>query len=89
MKTKEKLARVLREAGLKRLAVNAMNGIYDEFETPLALPLTTLVGELRAAGREDLAQRVIDGEWDCTREEADAWAKKNLPGLLKKLGPHA
>lgn len=74
MRTKERLAADLRKAGLLNMSLLAAQGYYDDWESALAFPIVQLVTDLEAAGRPDLAQRARNGEWDCTREEADAWA---------------
>ena len=76
MSTKERLAAVLREAGLLVLAEEAELGRYDDYESDSATPIVDLVGALRACSREDLAQRAIGGEWDGTAEEARAWFER-------------
>jgi hypothetical protein len=73
VKTKERLAAVLREAGLLDMALKAADGAYDDFESDSAMPIRNLVRDLEAAGRPDLAQRAKLGEWDGTKEEAEAW----------------
>lgn len=73
MKTKEKLAAVLREHGLNEMADRAAQGVYDDYESQSAMPINDLVNELIAAGQQDLAQRAINGEFDGTAEESAAW----------------
>jgi hypothetical protein len=73
MKTKDKLAAVLREHGLTDMAIRAEQGIYDDYESPEAMPINLLVNELIAAGQQDLANRAINGEFDGTAEESAAW----------------
>lgn len=80
MKTKERLAGVLRDADLIEMADKATNGFYDDFESENATPIIQLVADLQKAGRLDLADRAKNGEWDGTKEEAEAWAKS--AGLL-------
>ena len=89
--TKERLAAALGEAGLSVMQQRAAAGYYDDFESPLATPIIQLVTDLRAAGREDLAKLAMNGEWDSTREESQAWAKRNqdnaaVAALLKRGG---
>ena len=83
MKTKHKLAKVLREEGLARIAAYADLGAYDDYESDSPTPIDDLVGDLRVAGREDLAQRAIGGEWDGTGEEARDWFCREGRGLLQ------
>lgn len=74
-RTKERLAEVLEREKLQDLAFNARLGLYDDFESDSATPQTDLVRALMAKGRKDLARRAADGEWDATREEAEAWSE--------------
>jgi hypothetical protein len=77
--TKDKLAKALVEAGLERMAIMAEAGFYDDFLSPIAFPITQLLADLRTANTPAsyaLAARVRDGEFDATKEEADAWANK-------------
>ena len=75
--TKDKLAAALFEAGLDDMAAKAAAGWYDDFLSPLATPCLHLVTDLQAVGGPvamALAQRVVNGEFDSTREESEAWA---------------
>lgn len=72
--TAERLADDLQAEGLDALATAARTGHYDEWRSSIPFPLMTLYSDLMAAGRQDLAAKVAEGEWDSTREEADAWA---------------
>lgn len=71
--TTERLARVLREAGLGDMADAALRGRYDDYKSESPTPELDLHRDLMRAGRPDLAARVVAGEWDATREEAEAW----------------
>ena len=89
--TKERLALVLEEAGLKDLASLARFGRFDDFESESTTPIIDLVVALRARRRRDLAERAMNGEWDCTPEEAEAWAdspegRRVVAGLPSKQG---
>lgn len=87
MHSKDKLAKALREAGLEEMADKAATGYYHDFLSPLATPEIQLVADLRelasrpATPRNSrpllraMAQRVIAGEFDATREESEEWAK--------------
>jgi len=76
MTTKQRLEEVLRAAGLHEMAANALLGGYDDFETTSPTPIHDLVRDLNAAGRPDLAQRAINGEWDASPDEAREWFKR-------------
>jgi hypothetical protein len=90
--TKAKLANAIRafapDGHLEAMAKQAEAGHYDDFESPLEAPCVQLVRDLRAAGAEDLAKRAMNGEWDATKAESDAWA--NSPrgrAALSELSP--
>jgi hypothetical protein len=87
--TTEKLAAALIEAGAPQYLVDgALAGKYDDFKSDLDLPITTLVADLTEAARNwslpngvrsklaALVDRVKNGEFDATREEAEAWARR-------------
>jgi hypothetical protein len=61
------------EEGLLDMAAKARVGHYDDYRSPLATPIVQLVLDLCNAKRFDLAGRAANGEWDGTREEAEAW----------------
>lgn len=65
---KQRLAAAIRKArpngSLEAMAKRAEKGHYDDFESPLAAPITQLVMELKAAGEDDLAKRAMEGEFD-------------------------
>jgi len=65
------------------MAAKARTGYYDDFESPLATPITQLVTDLRKAGQEKLAQRAINGDFDGTKEEGEAWFNRRGKDLLK------
>lgn len=73
--TKERLALVLEGIGQPGMAAEARRGRYDDFESDSATPIMDLVRDLHAVGHHDIARRAIEGEWDATSEEADAWAR--------------
>ena len=49
-------------------------GYYDDYKSPLAMPETRLYNDAKAAGLHAIAAAVLDGEFDATKEESDAWA---------------
>jgi len=74
--TKDKLADALRAIGLDDMAEAAARGYYHDFLSPLDTPCIQLVSDLRATNKyaaRDLAKRVINGEFDETKEEGDDW----------------
>lgn len=75
--TTEKLARALEaldDPALRDMIKLARRGHYHDFLSPLALPETQLVADLRQAGHEATAQRVIAGDFDASPAEHEAWA---------------
>ena len=87
--TTAKLARALSEIpGTPRgMIERAIAGYYHDFLSPLDFPEIQLVADLRSLARHPatprdsrpllraLAQQVIDGEFDASPDESDAWAK--------------
>lgn len=76
MHTKDILAAELRKAGLQEMADKAATGYYHDFLSPLDMPCLQLAAELAAAGTPAalaLRQRHLNGEFDATEEEGDAW----------------
>lgn len=89
--TTELLAQTLeaeQDPALAELITQARQGYYHDFLSPLATPEIQLVADLRAAGHEALAQRVIAGEFDASYAESNAWmASRDGQETLAKLGP--
>jgi hypothetical protein len=86
--TKERLAEALRAIGLNTLADEAARGLYDDYESPSAFPLITLVHRLGEAATPEanaLAERVKDGEFDGTQEEADLWFERECREMFGGL----
>jgi hypothetical protein len=74
--TTEKLARALEEVNAPAvMIIRARAGYYDDYKSSLTFPEMQLLSDARAAGLESIAQGVIDGKWDSTKEESDEWAK--------------
>jgi hypothetical protein len=83
MSTKERLAKAMEEAGCpKELVVRARGGEFADFESNSATPIIRLVGELAQHGFSALADRAIAGEFDATKEEAEAWFQREGKNLL-------
>ena len=77
MKTKERLAQALHAIGEFELVRRARAGEFDDYECSSVTPKVDLVRALYLLGRDEataLALRVKDGQFDNTKEEADAWA---------------
>jgi hypothetical protein len=85
MHTKDQLAAALRAIGLDTMADKAATGYYHDYLSPLDLPEIMLVTELNVEATKvpeqqrgpifELRDRVINGDFDATLEEADAWAE--------------
>lgn len=77
MSTKERLATKLEASSAPEwMVTNARNGMYDDFESVSATPIGQLVSDCRKAGLEQLAQRAINGEFDASEAEAEAWYER-------------
>jgi len=87
--TRARLARALTEAGAPRSMIDlAVDGFYDDFLSPLAMPIHQLVADAHKLGLRDIVQRAKRGEFDSAKEEAQAWAesdegKEAFRGLLR------
>ena len=78
MHTKDLLASALRSIGCEEMALKAEVGYYDDFLSPLAMPITALLRDLDRLRTDEamaLRRRVMNGEFDATPEESEAWAK--------------
>lgn len=74
--TKEKLAQVLHAHALFELERRARAGEFDDFESESATPIVDLVTALERAGHPELAERARNGEFDATKEESEAWYRR-------------
>jgi len=71
-----KLARALITAEAPdEMIGKAVTGYYDDFKSQRADNIVALVEDARRAGLSDIMERAIDGEFDSTREESEAWAR--------------
>jgi hypothetical protein len=82
MKTSERLAKELEDAGAVEMAAKARQGYYDEFDGELPMPMVQLVCDLQNSGYVELAGRALNGEFDATGEEAEAWFEREGRSLL-------
>jgi hypothetical protein len=84
-KTSEMLAEVLESVGLDAMAAKARADQYHDFLSDDALCAITLERELREARDasddpimqkliEDIRQHHLNGDFDASKEESDAWA---------------
>jgi hypothetical protein len=93
--TKLKLATALTPIA-ESLAKRAEAGEFSDFESPHPTPKIVLVGELgkmfrnasnpkRAKLAHELALDIINGKYDETKEEAEAWFEREGKDLVKKM----
>ena len=84
MHTKDMLADALQAVELTEMAAKARTGYYHDFLSPLDLPEMMLINDLSVAATTThrhqqeaimaLRSRVIDGDFDASVEESEAWA---------------
>lgn len=80
--TKDLLADELLKLGLMDMSLKARDGYYHDFLSPLATPELQLCHDLitmsEGTPNRDailaLRQRVINGDFDASKEESDDWA---------------
>ena len=75
--TKDKLADALMQIGLMNMSLQARGGYYHDFLSPLDTPEIQLMNDLAKVGTPEamaLRQRVINGEFDASKEESEEWA---------------
>lgn len=91
--TKLRLAIRLQEVS-PELAKRAETGEFSDYESPHATPKVKLINELqliattsgipsRCKKARNIITEVMDGKWDETREEAEAWFQREGKDLLK------
>lgn len=75
--TTEKLAKALEEINAPEQMIHAARaGRYDDSKSESGTPIMDLVRDLRRIGAHGLVQQVMEGEFDATKEESDAWYAK-------------
>lgn len=75
----------LESLGHDDLAAKARKGAYSDFETDSATPQHDLLEDMRGRnGEARVHELVVDGYYDDTRAESDAWAKKQT-GEMKQI----
>jgi hypothetical protein len=86
MHTKDILAAELRKAGLNAMADKAAAGYYHDYLSPLDMPCQQLAHDLkifadapslsepRRVEARTLLARHLNGEFDASKEESEAWA---------------
>ena len=82
----EALARSQQDEGLAPMIERARAGYYDDYASPLATPCVALVADFRLLGYEGMARKAMDGRWDGTTAEAEAWAARQTdPEIVNVL----
>jgi hypothetical protein len=72
----EKLAQALEAEGAPGWMITlAREDHYHDFKSPLATPEMQLLADARENGLTVIAEGVMEGIWDATKEESDAWAR--------------
>lgn len=85
MTTKDRLATELESASAPDWMIkNARNGQYDDFESSCPNPIMRLVSDARTAGLDAIATRAVDGEFDATEDEAEAWFQREGKDLFRE-----
>jgi hypothetical protein len=73
--TAENLAKELEKANAPQWLIDeARANSFHDYLSDRTFPEVDLVINLRNLNMNDFAQRVIDGEFDASKEESDAWA---------------
>lgn len=67
---------------LETMILSARSGYYDDFKTPLDFPLRQLVADAQKIGLGGIVQGAVDGRYDASDEEAQAWWSASGIGLL-------
>ncbi len=84
MKTKDKLVQALRDKGAPLWMIEkAFDGGYDDFESMEETPIVNLVRDCQENGLPDIEFMAINGDFDSTKEEADAWFEREGKKLLE------
>ncbi len=76
--TTDKLAEALSLANAPKWMIdNALAGVYDDYKSPHADPIRTLVFDASHNSLPMIAMDAIDGKYDAQTWEADEWAKSS------------
>lgn len=85
--TKERLARALESAKAPaEMITEARAGRYDDYESGSATPISDLIRHAIHFGLSGIAAMAMDGQFDGTAEEAEAWFAREGEGELLRLG---
>jgi len=76
MTSQEKLIDALEEAHAPLdMVQKAERGDYDDYRSPSPTPILDLVRDCWRAGLQSIARQAMNGEYDGTLEEGEAWFK--------------
>ena len=76
--TSEKLALALEAEGAPNWIVEkARQKYYDDYESSHPFPIGQLIKDLSSLRMVNLVERVVNGEFDGTLAESEAWAKSD------------
>jgi hypothetical protein len=67
------------------IILKALEGYYDDFQSPIDTPNMALVADLNAIAKTELATRAMNGEFDATRAEGEAWFKAHGKDVMTAL----
>lgn len=74
MSSKDVLVKALTDANAPvAMIVRAQRGDFSDYDSDSATPITDLVNECRRFGLESVAKQAMNGDFDATAEESDAW----------------
>lgn len=87
-RTKVRLAKDLKDHNAPEWMIkNAIDGYYDDYESNLPMPIMQLVIDCEQVGLKEIANKARNGDYDCTKEEADRWMNgKEGKNVLSELG---
>lgn len=80
-------------SGIDQLIINARNGDYSDYDsTKHELPQIEFVNQWNALGlptktTDSIAYRMTQGEFDATKEEADAWFEREGRDIVQSEIP--
>lgn len=78
--------------GINQLIKNALNGDYSDYDSKKhALPQNEFVREWDALGlpsrsEDSIAYKMVQGEFDATKEESDAWYEREGKQMIEESG---
>ncbi len=87
-RTKVRLTKDLKDQNAPEWMIKAaIDGHYDDYESDIATPILQLMVDCERVGLKDIANKARNGDYDCTKEEADRWMNgKEGQSTLSELG---